>query len=99
MLSPYFFFTSPSHSSVERQGGHQVAQNSTSTTRPAACSEVSGLPERSVSVNFGREEIDARPAPTSACSRLTISFLPARIRSIMRVRSFLNFVLLSALRH
>src|SRR3954452_4738330 len=38
ILSPYFFFTSPSHSSVERHGGHHVAQNSTSTARPASCS-------------------------------------------------------------
>src|SRR5215467_5479667 len=69
-LSPYFFFRSPSHSSVDRQGGHHVAQNSTITTRPAACSAVRGLPERSVSVNFGRDATAARLVLVSACSRL-----------------------------
>jgi len=34
MSSPCLRFSSPNHSRVERQGGHQVAQNSTRTTRP-----------------------------------------------------------------
>src|SRR5262249_45094960 len=70
-LSPYLFFSAPNQSKVERQGGPHVAQNSTITTRPAACSAVSGLPERSVNVNLGRESTEARLAVVAACSRLS----------------------------
>src|SRR5438270_4870077 len=79
-LSPYFFFRSPSHSSVERHGGHHVAQNSTITTRPAASSAVRGLPARSVSVNLGIEAMEAMLVLVAARSPLGTSFLPARIR-------------------
>src|ERR1035438_8824986 len=56
-LSPYLRFNSPSQARVERHGGHQVAQNSTITTRPTTCSWLSGFPDKSVSVNLGRAVI------------------------------------------
>src|SRR6266478_9637457 len=57
MLSPCLRFSSPSHSRVERQGGHQVAQNSTRTTRPDSSSGLRVLPERSVSLTWGSAAI------------------------------------------
>src|SRR5689334_2206998 len=61
-LSPYFFLSVPNHCSVDWHGGHQVAQNSTKTTRPFICSAVSGLPARSVSENFGSALISSGAA-------------------------------------
>ena len=62
--SPWRFCSSPSQPSVQRHGGHHVAQNSTSTTRPArsrrgsACREVG---EREGGQNSGSPPIGAAP--------------------------------------
>ncbi len=83
--SPWRFFKSPSQPRVPRQGGHHVAQNSTSTTRPARSSRESVFPSRSVSVIAGKDAISA--AVEGAATARESSLRPARMSSIMRERS------------
>jgi len=93
MLSPCLRFSSPSHSRVERQGGHQVAQNSTRTTRPDSSSGLRGLAGEVGQLTWGSAAISWRQQWWWRARELRCLSCRQGLRSIMRIRSALNFFL------
>ena len=95
--SPQRDFSVPSHASEPRQGGHHVAQSSTTTARPARSARATDCPARSENGASGR--LATGTAFAGEATERAASLRPARMSSIIRDRSARNRSWLAALRN